>query len=83
MLLKKDGRLVKVRFYDYGDGYMAMASTDECTVMNCFGSTKEAAKDIALFRLTLALNKDIMESGKCKRKWQFILSLNRKAPLNE
>jgi hypothetical protein len=48
---------VKVKILDYGDHFMAMASTKGCTVWNCFGTTPERAKEMALFRLKKALNK--------------------------
>jgi hypothetical protein len=48
---------VKVKIFDYGDHFMAMASTKGCTVCNCFGTTHERAKEMALFRLKKTLNK--------------------------
>jgi hypothetical protein len=48
MLLFFEGRLTKIDFYDYGDTYMASASTSDCSVWNCYGTTKKAAKEMAL-----------------------------------
>ena len=55
MFLFKDGRFIKVRILDYGDYYKASASTKDCSVWNCYGSTREQAKEMALFRLKKAL----------------------------
>jgi hypothetical protein len=50
-IIEKDGSYIVIDFYDYGDCYIASASTKECSVWNCYGSTKEAAKEMALFKL--------------------------------
>jgi hypothetical protein len=42
---------VSVRVFDFGDTYMATASDGETTVWNCYGSTPEQAKEMALWRL--------------------------------
>lgn len=55
MLVFKDGRFIKVKIFDYGDCYKAMASTKECAVWNCYGTTRELAKEMALFKLKKAL----------------------------
>lgn len=46
---------VKYRIYDFGDTYMASASNAKRTVWNCYGSTPEAAKEMALWRLNQEL----------------------------
>lgn len=50
LLYYRQGK-IRYRVYDYGDTYMAMASDGTCTVCNCYGSTPEDAKEIALLRL--------------------------------
>jgi hypothetical protein len=43
---------VKVKvFYLGNDNYGAMATDGERSVWNCYGTTKEAVKEIALYRL--------------------------------
>ena len=42
---------IKYRVFDYGDTYMATASDGTATVANCYGSTPEDAKRLALYRL--------------------------------
>lgn len=47
----------KVKYYVYRDDldtYSAMASDGNTIVCNCYGSTPEAAKEIAKYRLTQA-----------------------------
>jgi hypothetical protein len=55
-LFKKDDH-IKVRVFDFGDSYMAMASTKNYSVLNCYGTTRENAKEMALFKLKTALAK--------------------------
>ena len=43
---------IKYWIYDYGDSYLGMASDGNATVCNCYGSTKEAAKEMAVWKLT-------------------------------
>jgi hypothetical protein len=50
-VLYMDGRYIIIDFFDYRDCYMAAATTKEFSVWNCYGSTKEAAKEMALFRI--------------------------------
>ncbi|MDR7239144.1 hypothetical protein [Neobacillus drentensis] len=38
-------------FYAGNDSYVAMATDGERAVWNCYGSTKEAAKEMALYKL--------------------------------
>ncbi|NHC19534.1 hypothetical protein G6554_14775 [Bacillus sp. MM2020_4] len=46
---------IKVRVFDRGDHFIAMASTKDQTVCNCYGSTREAAKEMAILRLKQAI----------------------------
>jgi ribosomal protein L18 len=50
-----------MRIFDYEDCYMATASTSKCSVWNCYGTTRERAKEMALFRLNQALEDEIKE----------------------
>jgi hypothetical protein len=50
-ILYVDGRYIIVEFFEQGDCYMAAATTKEISVWNCYGSTKEAAREMALFKL--------------------------------
>jgi hypothetical protein len=43
---------------DYGNTYHAIASNGKITVWNCYGSTREAAKEMAAFKLKLALKEE-------------------------
>jgi hypothetical protein len=61
MLLFSNGKLVKVSIFDYGDCYMATASTSKCSVWNCYETTRERAKEMALFRLNQALEEESEE----------------------
>jgi hypothetical protein len=47
---------VKYQIWDNGDHYHVDASDGKITVCNCYGSTREAAKEMALFRLKQAQN---------------------------
>ncbi|MCM2531479.1 hypothetical protein NDK43_02525 [Neobacillus pocheonensis] len=38
-------------FYDGNDSYKAMATDGKRSVYNCYGSTKESAKEMALYKL--------------------------------
>jgi hypothetical protein len=58
-LLYKDGRYIIIDFYNYGDCYMAAASTSSCSVLNCYGSTKEQAQEMALYRLKQLMDREI------------------------
>jgi hypothetical protein len=53
----------KVKFWVWNDGdsYNASASNGKGTVNNCYGSTPEAAKEVALFRLNQMLTEDPKE----------------------
>jgi hypothetical protein len=43
---------VKIKVFDFGNGdYSAMASDGKYGVCNCFGTTSEKAKEMALFKL--------------------------------
>jgi hypothetical protein len=53
-VLYKDGKYIIMDIYDFGDCYMAAATTKEFSVWNCYGSTKEAAREMALFKLKQA-----------------------------
>jgi hypothetical protein len=52
---------VKHRVWDHGDYFIAEVSDGTITVCNCYGSTREAAKDMALFRLKQAHNEEPKE----------------------
>ena len=58
-IIKKDGGYIVIDFYDYRDCYMAAATSTDCSVWNCYGSTKEQAQEMALFKL-----KKVMEETK-------------------
>jgi hypothetical protein len=47
----------KVRYHvvNYGDTYNAFASNGIVSVVNCYGSTPESAKEMALFKLKIAI----------------------------
>lgn len=45
---------VKIRVLKYGDSYEAMASDGIKSVWHCHGSTPEASKEMALYRLRQA-----------------------------
>lgn len=47
-----------VRVFDFGNTYMATATDGETTVWNCYGSTPESAKELALWRLRKINNPD-------------------------
>ncbi|MBT2697245.1 hypothetical protein J7E79_07450 [Bacillus sp. ISL-40] len=52
MLFFRRKNRIKVQvFYAGDDGYSAMASDGKLGVYNCYGRTKEAAKEMALYRL--------------------------------
>jgi hypothetical protein len=57
-VITKDGRYIVIDFYEQGDCYMAAASTKEYTVWNCYGSTKEQAQEMALFKLKHAMEEE-------------------------
>lgn len=58
---------VKTRVFYYGDGMYAFASNGFMSVYNCYGSTSETAKEMALYRLRLieAINEE--QNGQVKR----------------
>lgn len=56
MFFFKRRNRIKVKIFDHGDHFKAMGSTKNCAVWNCYGTTREMAKEIALFRLKQALN---------------------------
>jgi hypothetical protein len=53
----------KVRFhvFDLGDSYNAFASNGNVAVWNCYGSTPEQAKEMAMYRLKQAMEKEPKE----------------------
>ncbi|MBT2728814.1 hypothetical protein J7E63_18005 [Bacillus sp. ISL-75] len=61
MIVRNNGKLVKIKIYNHGDSYMAMASTKDCSVWNCYGTRKEKAKELALFRLNQVLKEETKE----------------------
>lgn len=42
---------IKYKVWDFGDTYCATASDGKRTVINCYGSTPEQAKEMALYRI--------------------------------
>ncbi len=48
--------IVKYKVYGFGNEYNASASNERITVFNCYASTPEMAKEIALFKLQKAIN---------------------------
>ena len=52
---------IRYNVWDYGDTYNASASNGQLTVYNYYGSTPEAAKEMALFKLQTALNREPKE----------------------
>lgn len=57
-VIKKDGRYIVIDFYDQGDCYMASATSTECAVWNCYGSTKKQAQEMALYKLKQIMEKE-------------------------
>jgi hypothetical protein len=55
MSIFKNRDRIKVKIFDYGDHFIASAGTKDITVCNCYGTTREAAKEMALFKLKQAL----------------------------
>jgi hypothetical protein len=51
MMRKKKGVEVKVWYFGEKEGYNAMASDGERAVWNCRGTTEEAAREMALYKL--------------------------------
>ncbi|MEH7157489.1 hypothetical protein [Neobacillus drentensis] len=62
-VLKINGRYIVIDFFDYGDGYMAAATSRSCSVWNCYGSTKEQAQEMALFKLKKAMEQELVVNG--------------------
>ena len=58
---KKDRLKVKVWTAEE-DGYVAMASDGDRAVWNCYGSTREAAKEMAINKLRIYKEKITEES---------------------
>ncbi|MEH7086698.1 hypothetical protein V7139_28815 [Neobacillus drentensis] len=52
---------IKYRVWGFGIEFRAYASNGNLTIWNCYGSTPEAAKEMALFRFKLALSEDPKE----------------------
>lgn len=52
---------VKFNVWDYGDTYNASAHTRKISVWNCYGGTPDAAKEMALYRLNRAINREPKE----------------------
>ncbi|SDN90605.1 hypothetical protein [Bacillus sp. OK048] len=61
IILRIDGRFILIELYNYVDCYMATAATYDCAVWNCYGTTKQKAKEMALLRLDQALTMDLKE----------------------
>src|SRR4051812_2507916 len=57
-LVNHNGRRILIHFYDFGDCYMAAASTKDYSVWHCYGSTKKQAQEMALFRMDQFLMKE-------------------------
>jgi hypothetical protein len=55
----------KVRYhvFDFGNTYNVFASNGKLSVSNCYGSTPEAAKEMALYRLKEALAEEPKEKA--------------------
>ncbi|MEH7439548.1 hypothetical protein V7182_18890 [Neobacillus drentensis] len=51
LLFRRKNRIKVTIFYNGDGGYKAMATDGKLGVYNCYGSTKEAAKEMALFKL--------------------------------
>lgn len=49
---------IKYYVYDYVDTFKCMATNGKVAVCNCYGSTPEKAKEMALYRLNKALNEE-------------------------
>ncbi|WP_310359664.1 hypothetical protein [Neobacillus drentensis] len=52
---------IKYRFWDEGNTFSASASTGEISVWNCYGPTRAAAKEMALYRLKQAMEREPKE----------------------
>jgi hypothetical protein len=52
---------IKYQVFDFGNTYNVMASNGKITVSNCYGSTPEQAKELALYRLKEAINREQKE----------------------
>ena len=50
-LFRRKNRVKVKVFYVGNDNYVAMATNGERSVWNCYESTKEAAKEMALYKL--------------------------------
>ncbi|CAH2714784.1 hypothetical protein BACCIP111895_01960 [Neobacillus rhizosphaerae] len=50
----------KIRYhvFDFGDTYNAMASDGKVAVFHCYGSTPEAAKEMAFYRMRRVYEKE-------------------------
>ncbi|NYE07312.1 hypothetical protein F4694_004097 [Bacillus niacini] len=48
---------IKLRIFQYDEGYMAMAHDGTCGVHNCYADTEEAAEKLAITRLMEKLQK--------------------------
>lgn len=64
---------VRCHVINLGDTYGAFASNGFISVTNCYGSTPEAAKEMALLKLKQKIEKDVMEKE---------FHYNLKAPLD-
>lgn len=49
---------IKFKVWKLGDTYEVAASNGWETVVNCFGSTPEQAKEMAIYKLNRAMNRD-------------------------
>ena len=61
IILRIDGRYILIELYNYVDCYMATAATYDCAVWDCYGTTKQKAKEMALLRLDQTLTMDLKE----------------------
>lgn len=55
---------IKYRIFDFGDTYMASASNGKITVYNSYGSTVEAAKEMALWKLKQVIQENLNKENK-------------------
>ncbi|MEY2195745.1 hypothetical protein AB7942_23875 [Neobacillus sp. BF23-41] len=49
---------IKYQVFVHGDEYRVMATDGRTAVWNCYGSTPEAAKEMALYRMRRAYEKE-------------------------
>jgi hypothetical protein len=56
VLVFNNGKLIKVSIFEYGNIFMAMASTKDYSVRNCYATTRKKAIELSLFRLKQELD---------------------------